>query len=468
MTYTIAFFALARPTFDVGLAQEIAQTALNQLTEAGYRVIGPGARLVMDAAAVEAALADWPEEPCDLAVLLQASFADSAMAQSIARAMHAQGIPLLLWAVPEARTGGRLRLNSLCGVNLAAHALARQGIPYDYLFYPAGDEAALAKVDSLARAGYARRILAECRIGLLGQHPPGFDTCAYDQAELARTLGSQVVPIPLAQVLQAAAQVPPAQRQEALAHLARWAPNLDELDARATAGTAGVYAALRELATARHLDGLAVRCWPEFFTELGCAACGAMSALTEEAVPCSCEADVHGTLTLVLLQAISGERPFIADLVDVDVDDDSAVLWHCGLAPPSMADPAQGIQGTVHSNRGLPLLFQFALKPGRVTLARLHHLPGQGYRLVVGGGAMLSAAPSFSGTSGVIRFDRPAREVLDRVLGQGLEHHLCLVYGEHRPALAAWARLMGLPMMDLTAAPREFLPPDGPVKKFDM
>ncbi len=160
--HTIAFFALARPTFDVALAQEVAQTALHRLTGVGYRVLGPGARLVMDAAAVEAALADWPEEPCDLAVLLQASFADSAMAQSIARALHAQGIPLLLWAVPEARTGGRLRLNSLCGVNLAAHALARQGIPYEHLFCPAGDEAALAKIERLARP-----------------RPPGFDQMSH-------------------------------------------------------------------------------------------------------------------------------------------------------------------------------------------------------------------------------------------------------------------------------------------------
>lgn len=116
----------------------------------------------------------------------------------------------------------------------------------------------------------------------------------------------------------------------------------------------------------------------------------------------------------------------------------------------SMADPAYTIEGTIHSNRKLPLLFQFPLKPGRVTVARLHHLPETGYRLVIGGGEMLSAPPSFSGTSGVIRFDRPVMEVFDRIMQEGLEHHVCIVYGDFRAALVAYARLAGLPVLELT------------------
>ena len=72
------------------------------------------------------------------------------------------------------------------------------------------------------------------------------------------------------------------------------------------AGTAGVYATLRAEVSKRNLSGVAVRCWPEFFTELGCAACGAMSILGEESCPASCEADVNGTVTTLLLQHLAG------------------------------------------------------------------------------------------------------------------------------------------------------------------
>ena len=447
---SVALVSIARPTFDVPLAQSVADTVHTQLTWAGYTVAGTGTTLIMDASAVEDAVRRLQSVDVDLLVLLQASFADSSMAVTLAEVVNQQGVPVLLWAVPEERSGGRLRLNSLCGINLAGHALKRRGIAYEYILAPADDLHALETVNALARAGRARRTLKESRVGVVGEHPGGFDTCSYDAAEVQSRFGATVVPLPLTDTLQAAAAVSAQRRQEFVTRVSSFTPNLGDLDAAATAGTAGVYAALSDRAAADKLDGIAVRCWPEFFTELGCAACGAMSVLSEDRVPCSCEADVNGTLTLVLLQSISGLQPFITDLVNVDAESDSAVLWHCGLAPISMADPAYTIEGTIHSNRKLPLLFQFPLKPGRVTVARLHHLPETGYRLVIGGGEMLSAPPSFSGTSGVIRFDRPVMEVFDRIMQEGLEHHVCIVYGDFRAALVAYARLAGLPVLELT------------------
>ncbi|MCB0116781.1 MAG: hypothetical protein KDD84_21935 [Caldilineaceae bacterium] len=447
---SVALISIARPTFDVPLAQSVADTVHTQLTWSGYDILGSGTTLIMDAAAVEDAVQRLRDADFDLLILLQASFADSSMAVTLAETVKDRGIPILLWAVPEERSGGRLRLNSLCGINLAGHALKRRGIVYEYVLRAADDARALETVDALARAGRARRALQVSRVGVVGEHPGGFDTCSYDAAEVSRRFGATVVPLPLEGTLQAAAAVSAERRQEFVERVSAFTPNIGDLDAEATAGTAGVYAALSDHAAADSLNGIAVRCWPEFFTELGCAACGAMSMLTEDNVPCSCEADVNGTLTLVLLQAISGLQPFITDLVNVDAESDSAVLWHCGLAPVTMADPAYTVEGTVHSNRKLPLLFQFPLRPGRVTVARLHHLPDTGYRLVVGGGEMVSAPPSFSGTSGVIRFDRPVMDVFDTVMQEGLEHHVCIVYGDYRAALKAYARLAGLPVLALT------------------
>jgi hypothetical protein len=54
-----------------------------------------------------------------------------------------------------------------------------------------------------------------------------------------------------------------------------------------------------------------------------------------------------------------------------------------------------------------------------------------------------------SGTSGVLRFDRPAGEVLDTILGEGLEHHLSITYGDCVPALLALAKMLELPVLRL-------------------
>jgi L-fucose isomerase-like protein len=157
---------------------------------------------------------------------------------------------------------------------------------------------------------------------------------------------------------------------------------------------------------------------------------------------------VYGAVTGLLLQAITDAPPFMADLVDVDREGDSAVVWHCGLAPLSMADPDERPRAGIHSNRRMPLLGEFALAPGRVTLARLSQSRGP-LRLVVAGGEMLKAPPSFSGTSGVLRFDRSAGDVLDAVLEEGIEHHYGLTYGDCRGVLRAVAGKLRLPLLEL-------------------
>jgi L-fucose isomerase-like protein len=62
---------------------------------------------------------------------------------------------------------------------------------------------------------------------------------------------------------------------------------------------------------------------------------------------------------------------------------------------------------------------------------------------------MLRAPRSFSGTSGVIRFDERAGDVLDRILEEGLEHHLSFAYGDLRPEFRAVAEKLSLRVLDL-------------------
>ncbi|MEZ4658928.1 MAG: hypothetical protein R2911_15285 [Caldilineaceae bacterium] len=213
---TLALVTNARPTFDVPLAQSVADEALRQLTAAGFLVVGTGAELLMDEAGGHRAAAALAQTQFDLLILLQASFADSSMAVQIAQALQATGALILLWAVPDERSGGRLRLNSLCGINLAGHALTQRQIPYEYLFAPAADPQAMRKISVLLRAARAQRALQQVRLGLVGQHPAGFDTCAYNAQNLAELFGVHVEPLSLEQTLQAARDARPAERAEFL------------------------------------------------------------------------------------------------------------------------------------------------------------------------------------------------------------------------------------------------------------
>ena len=177
----IGFVPVARPTFDTALAAEMTGRVRGQLAGAGCQIIGPES-LVMDAAAAQAAIDMLAGQPLDLLLAFQASFADSTVVVNLARSVDA---PLLLWAVPEERTGGRLRLNSFCGINLGAHGLTRAGLRYDWTYAQPEDAAALRKLLTLARAGRVKRLLRSARVGRIGDHSAGFDPCSYDADAIA-------------------------------------------------------------------------------------------------------------------------------------------------------------------------------------------------------------------------------------------------------------------------------------------
>lgn len=447
--YRIAFLPLLRTTFDVELANHLIAQARLQLRTAGLQLLEPP-EPITDLAQAEQFSNRLQTEPVDLLLVYQATFADSTMVTALTENAHA---PVFLWAIPEEWTGERLRLNSLCGINLAGHALTLRQRKYDYAYAPADDPEVILKIRALAAAGALRRRLQTARLGVVGEHPAGFDSCYLDEANLQKTFGVQIRRIPLQEVFDRARSVSEENLAATRALLDTRLNNLATLEQAPLKGTLSVYHALKQIAKEEHLDGLAVRCWPEFFTHLGSAACGAMSLLSDgfdtgNPIPCSCEADINGTVTQLILQTLSQTPAFGTDMVGVNTQTDRVALWHCGLAPLSMADPESQPQGGIHSNRKVPLVMDFPLKRGQVTLARISQATGE-LRLVYGHGQMVSEPKPFSGTAGVLQLDVHARAFLDMLMREGLEHHISLTYGDYVRELQAFADLIGLPTLKM-------------------
>ncbi len=128
----------------------------------------------------------------------------------------------------------------------------------------------------------------------------------------------------------------------------------------------------------------------------------------------------------------------------MDAATDTGVLWHCGSAPLSMCDPQFKPEAQIHSNRHMPLLYQFPLKPGRITIARISQARNQ-TKMIVGGGEVVRAPISFTGTSAVVRFDGGTERAMRGLLDHALEHHVAIVYGDHAGAVTAAGPRMGLP-----------------------
>lgn len=438
----LAAVAVGRPTFDLDEAR--------RRVDAVAAVVAGHHGLVAPLGAVRTESGTWDIPDCDAILVLQATFTDSTLPVSLLAS--APSVPVVLWGFPEARTGRRLLLNSLCGINLTAAALRSQGLDVRYLYAHPSDPDVLVRLGA-ALAGPAVAVrrappapvdgpdlveaLGSTVVGLIGDHPDGFDPCGFEPAELNAAGGIRVDRVELDDLFGRARSLPPIPFPD----------GADRLDAGGVEATARLGTAMADLATERGWGAVATRCWPECFTEFGGAACAAMGRLSDQGVPGVCEADVFGAATAVVLGAASGNPVLVADLVDV-ADDGTVAFWHCGIAPPSMAHPDDPVGYTVHPNRRLPLLHEFRLRPGRVTVARLNRSGGT-LRLAVGGGEILDRPRPYAGTCAVVRPDTPAGDLLDTVITEGLDHHYGITHGDVRGEMIGLARTLGLDVVVL-------------------
>ncbi len=290
--------------------------------------------------------------------------------------------------------------------------------------------------------------LTSRRIGVVGDPPNGFEPCAGDVDEMRQLTGIEVDRIPLPALFDEADAAPAAVRA---ATIERVRASMDVDDDTADAGldeSIALHSGLRALADRHGWSALATRCWPECMTEYGGAVCTPMAMLTEDGVPGVCEADLYGAATALVLREIAGSDPFVADLVDCDEHDDTSVVWHCGVAPVTLADPQVRPVAITHPNRHRALANQFALRPGRVTVARLSQAGGE-LSMVIGGGEILRRPRPFQGTCAVLRWDQPVTAVLATVFGRGLEHHVGIVYGDYAAELESLAAAWGVPVIRL-------------------
>ena len=460
----LGILPLARSTFDVPFAQERLDRMLDLIDAAGVQTTG-ARHLLMDGDQTTAAMEALVEAGVTDILVLQVTFTDAVAITQIADRFSGH---LGIWAVPEPRLGGRLRLNSYCGLNLASHALGLKGRRFSWAYLDPEAKGAAAEFAALmldhtaapaprpakndATPDGAARMVAERlsrrRIGRIGAHPDGFDTCRYDPAHLKERLGVTVEAMSLDTLFQRARDLPKSEADAIRDEAEQMLSGLGSVDTGEVSRSLRLKGALEGLTKAGSYDAFAIRCWPETFTEYGGAVCGPVSMMGEKRVPCACEADVYGAVTQLMLQDVADAPVFLVDLVDMDPSDDTGVVWHCGQAPASMAAPGHMPVATIHTNRKMPLLFEFPLKPGRVTLARISQARGI-HQMVISGGEMLDRPMAFTGTSGTLKFDRPAQEVSADVIGSGLEHHMAIAYGDHRQALRGVAAALSLPVLEI-------------------
>ena len=304
-----------------------------------------------------------------------------------ARLARELGVPVLLWGPRDERPdadGIRLR-DSQCGLFATGKVLRRFGVPFTYLNNCRLEDAEFARGlwDFLAVCNVVDTF-RHTRILQIAPRPFDFWSTMCNEGELLERFQIQLSPIPMPELTEAVkeAKADQAGVKEVTDHC-RGCMNIaiqpEELE-----NVAALKMAMKTLAQKYGCNAIAIQCWNALQGELGIMPCAANSLLNEEGIPVVCETDIHGAISVLLVEAaaLDGTRSFFADWTVRHPDNENGeLLQHCGPWPLSVAAQKPTI--------GYPLAFdhpgavEAQAKLGNLTLARFDGDNGA-YSLLLG------------------------------------------------------------------------------------
>ena len=471
----IGFAPVVRPLFkgDAPAAAERSRRGLERLgSDLGFDLVLPsvgsdtvheatGQRVppyaVTDAGEAERAAAELAAADLDLLLVQHVSFATGDLLAPLLNA-HPR---VAVWALPEAAGGrgatGPLPLNALCGLNMTLSLLDAPEVAKEehvgWLYGDTEDEWFLARFRALLGAVRGLAALDGARVLQVGGTAPAF----WGIQELPDGLrGVSVDTRPLEALYDAVASV---SDDDASALARDWARAAHDVDAEALARGARIELGLTRLAEDAGAHALAVRCWPELPDACGSMACAAMGNVAGSGIPTACEGDVMGAVSMLALQGVTSSPAVLMDLSDLDRNDDSLQVWHCGNAPLRWAAEGAPVRLTTHFNRdGVGVVRDMVLRPGPTTGLRL--LDGGRRAWLLEGRVDDPGKPGFDGVRAWLRdlrwngAPRRAADVVAGVLDARLPHHLALgrgVAGDAVRELCRWLGAEPLPAPDPVA-----------------
>lgn len=439
MAIRVLYLPAARLTFDGELAKKVFQESQKVLASIKNVALTSPDGLLSDPDDLTKFIQSHGTT-YDLVVFQDITFVDG---EFINNTIDLVDAPVIIWGVREPSVGGRLRLNTLTGVMSTANTLQTNNRRYLYLIGNPSDAETVQKLEKQIDVLNLVHRLKSMNIGVVGKYPNGFFFSDTNNQVLHDTFGISIKNYELNNWFDESRKIKAADYQNELQFAEKNIVGLNKTD-----DTVKHFAQFTTVAKKHinddQLNTIAMRCWPDFFEQLHAAPCGVFSQLTDQGFPTACEADIHGSLSMYILQELThGTAPYLGDVVNFIPEDNSIIMWHCGFAPYSLANQKTGAQAGVHPNRKIGLAMDFGLKPGKVTLFRVSYTP-KGYRFIITSGEVLDKDNLYNGTSAQIKLDPDVNQFLDQSIKEGYEPHFALVYGDVTEQLAAMGHILNL------------------------
>jgi L-fucose isomerase-like protein len=277
------------------------------------------------------------------------------------------------------------------------------------------------KINEWCRFSRIEEQIGKATLGLIGEPSSWLVASKVEPSKVNAQWGLSIRQKPLSQLLEFVNELSPESNQHII-DTVNSATSMD-IPTLEVSQAGMVVEALSKLVGLYKLDAVSVECFA-LFEQTGITGCLALSLLNNrEDVVAGCEGDVPATFTMLVAKLLTGQPAFMANITDVNEENNSVIMAHCTI-PTSMVED---YEITTHFETDSSAAIRGSLQPQDVTVLKVW---GQSLsKYWISKGKLIETNCNSCGCRTQIRvvLDDPVSYFLD----SSLANHHVLVLGDH-------------------------------------
>ena len=431
-------------------ARKVAERYAEKLKGFG-RVVHPGF-FEYEPEAVKAARVLKAEE-VDVVVVVELAYQKGLIPM---RALLELEVPVIIWnsqlvdEFPQSADFDLIMVNSgMAGLPELTSSLARAGRRFWLATGAIDDPAARERLGELLAAARAAARLGNARVGIIGHPYEGMTDLMQDDFAVLQTFGATCWPIDHDEVTSAFGAI----EEKAARRLIQEQQDLGrhiEVEEPMMLRSARLALALEQVVREGGFDAVAEfdQVWLSD-QKIGIIPFFGTSRMVENHVPFTCEADVLRALSMLVLEELAGHSTFLEHYI-LDYKRNLMFNSHDGHGNPALADQRQPVRvvPTIYYQgvHGFGASFNYAYRPGEVTLASISSSGGGRFQLISSEGKFVEMKPrDIAAPQTFFQWDGGGIVPFSEAwLRAAPSHHHTAAYGRLNRRIALTAEMLGL------------------------
>ena len=293
----------------------------------------------------------------------------------------------------------------------------------------------LQGIDDYACAQDAVSRLHGKRVGVIGKPSGWLIASNVTYGAMSERWGIEIVDIPLDEVVQGYEATGDDEVQEITDRFINQAIGVKEPPREEVVKAMRLYRSVKGIVDKYHLDAFTLNCF-DLIPTTRTTGCVALALLNQEGIPAGCEGDEQTLLTMLAVQATTGEMTFMANPSKIlDNAAHEMVFAHCTIAP-AMTD-RYIVRDHYESLSGVAV--EGIFDPMDVTVVKCGGREMGRYFISKARLLECTSNPNMCRTQLHLRLDQPLDYFLERSIGN---HHV-IVRGDHKQRLETALRMLG-------------------------